>query len=369
MPPVVDVVNFDFASFYFLTGSLETTRRTGDAVIDSIVNLAEADSSTNSNINSTNDGMSLAVFDLLMSLGQYRGSSEHYMRDPLSAMSYPVFDRLGANRTVVGILFSTLYWRMLMIYILPYDITGIVCVLENTAGEVVTYQIDGIQARYIGTGDLHDPSFDDMVWSINIADYMKQYSSPATRSFTAVDLNSDFLTYSLRVYPSTEFQHIYITNTPLHQGLMTASVFVLCMTLFLVYDCFVRRRQLIVLDRAVKATVVISSLFPDIVSEQIINDDSNDVQAMSKNQAFRAGKSEESKNETANPIAHNYPNCTVLFADLVGFTEWSSTRAPEEVFRLLEACWKELDAIALRRSVYKVETIGDCYMVRVNWHQ
>ena len=45
-----------------------------------------------------------------------------------------------------------------------------------------------------------------------------------------------------------------------------------------------------------------------------------------------------------------------------GFTSWSSTRSPTDVFRLLETLFGAFDKIALRRGVFKVETIGDCYV-------
>eukprot|EP00934_Nitzschia_sp_Nitz4_P003941 Nitzschia sp. Nitz4//scaffold84_size84139//73565//74158//NITZ4_005211-RA/size84139-exonerate_protein2genome-gene-0.76-mRNA-1//-1//CDS//3329559072//3931//frame0 len=61
-------------------------------------------------------------------------------------------------------------------------------------------------------------------------------------------------------------------------------------------------------------------------------------------------------------IANKYPNCTVYFADLAGFTEWAADREPEQVFELLEALYGAFDAVALRRGVFKVETVGDCYM-------
>jgi len=60
-----------------------------------------------------------------------------------------------------------------------------------------------------------------------------------------------------------------------------------------------------------------------------------------------------------------YSDCTVCFADLAGFTQWSSTRHPEQVFDLLETIFKEFDAAAAWRRVFKVETIGDCYMAVV----
>ena len=48
--------------------------------------------------------------------------------------------------------------------------------------------------------------------------------------------------------------------------------------------------------------------------------------------------------------------------DIVGFTKWSSSRAPTDVFELLQTLYASMDKIAKRRRVYKIETIGDCYL-------
>jgi class 3 adenylate cyclase len=63
--------------------------------------------------------------------------------------------------------------------------------------------------------------------------------------------------------------------------------------------------------------------------------------------------------ENSKPIADLFPNCTVLFADIAGFTAWSSSREPAQVFTLLQAVYQAFDKIATRRRVFKVETIGD----------
>lgn len=52
----------------------------------------------------------------------------------------------------------------------------------------------------------------------------------------------------------------------------------------------------------------------------------------------------------------------VQFADIAGFTAWSSVREPAQVFILLETIYQSFDQIAKRRRVFKVETIGDCYV-------
>jgi hypothetical protein len=58
------------------------------------------------------------------------------------------------------------------------------------------------------------------------------------------------------------------------------------------------------------------------------------------------------------PIADFHPDATLFFADLVGFTAWSSVREPSQVFTLLEVLYNAFDRIAQRRRVYKVETVG-----------
>jgi len=62
------------------------------------------------------------------------------------------------------------------------------------------------------------------------------------------------------------------------------------------------------------------------------------------------------------PIAELFTDTTVLFADIAGFTAWSSVREPSQVFTLLETLYGAFDRIASKRGVFKVETIGDSYL-------
>ena len=47
--------------------------------------------------------------------------------------------------------------------------------------------------------------------------------------------------------------------------------------------------------------------------------------------AYDGGQSDQS-----NLIASFFPETTVMFADISGFTAWASTREPAQVFQLLE---------------------------------
>ena len=56
-------------------------------------------------------------------------------------------------------------------------------------------------------------------------------------------------------------------------------------------------------------------------------------------------------------------NVTILFADIVGFTNWSASKTPTEVVGMLAALFTQFDLLCLHYKVYKVHTIGDCYVV------
>lgn len=65
---------------------------------------------------------------------------------------------------------------------------------------------------------------------------------------------------------------------------------------------------------------VVSSLFPTTVQDKVLKE------------AYDGGQNDQSKNL----IASFFPETTVMFADISGFTAWASTREPTQVFHLLE---------------------------------
>ncbi|WP_293133603.1 adenylate/guanylate cyclase domain-containing protein [Microcoleus sp. bin38.metabat.b11b12b14.051] len=62
-------------------------------------------------------------------------------------------------------------------------------------------------------------------------------------------------------------------------------------------------------------------------------------------------------------IADTFADVTVLFADIVGFTQLSARVSPTELVALLNEIFSTFDNLAERHGLEKIKTIGDAYMV------
>ncbi len=64
-----------------------------------------------------------------------------------------------------------------------------------------------------------------------------------------------------------------------------------------------------------------------------------------------------------NPIADHFEEVSVIFADLVGFTEFAANRPPKKLLELLNKVFSQFDQLAKHHNLEKIKTIGDAYMV------
>ncbi|CAB9517167.1 natriuretic peptide receptor 2 [Seminavis robusta] len=166
-------------------------------------------------------------------------------------------------------------------------------------------------------------------------------------------------------------------------GVMIFAASVLLAWIWVMHNRSRTHQVMEIVDKAAAESRIVSDLFPAAIRDAIIHqqrvsqaekakDDavtSKDPFLMQDRNEFNSFQDPEDDSRKTiegfyltKPIAHRYDASTIMFADLAGFTAWSSSRSPEDVFTLLETLYGAFDEIAKRRRVFKVETIGDCYV-------
>jgi adenylate cyclase len=76
-----------------------------------------------------------------------------------------------------------------------------------------------------------------------------------------------------------------------------------------------------------------------------------------------ASVAERLKEPDRSVIADKYDDASVLFADIVGFTERASSIAPADLVRFLDRLYGAFDALVDKHGLEKIKVSGDSYMV------
>lgn len=308
-----------------------------------------------------------------------------YVDDPVSMIHFPIFEDLKPNQgSVVGIVYAFTSWSAYLRNVLPDDIEGVRVVLENECGQVHTFEINGPYVEYVGAGDHHYKTYVSAAVQVPVA---------VSRSGT--ELFKEYCPYKMTAYPSNVTRETFLTNRPTVFTFVAVLIFMFSFCLLSIYDSRVQKRHREVEQAAVENRRIVASLFPPAIRErmfslnkraqvrrrgsvamglQVIADELEGGKGSDKEQApvlrekdglipsALLGKELEIEAPGADldrrPIADLFPHATVLFADIAGFTAWSSQREPTQVFTLLQTLYGNFDRIAKKLGVFKIETIG-----------
>lgn len=63
------------------------------------------------------------------------------------------------------------------------------------------------------------------------------------------------------------------------------------------------------------------------------------------------------------PIVDSFSEVSIMFADIVGFTEFATKVSPEEMVTMLNSVFTAFDDLSGEHNLEKIKTIGDAYMV------
>ena len=259
------------------------------------------------------------------------------------------------NSTLVGVLAATVYWRTIIKNSLTLESSHIDVVFDNSCTKSFTYHINGPNAVFVGVNDKHDVQYDYLRASSKITD-LEAISSVAS-VYSGAPISDDYCPYTIHLYPTDGMRSEFTTNSGAIYASVTLLVILSLGLVFVLYDYRVERRQKKVLSSAIRSSEIVSSLFPASVQDQLYP-----LQASLHQSKDGVCNTEHIVGE---PIAQLYPETTVMFADIKGFTQWSADRQPTQVFHLLESLYGAFDAIAKQFGVFKVETIGDTYVAVV----
>eukprot|EP00934_Nitzschia_sp_Nitz4_P009441 Nitzschia sp. Nitz4//scaffold270_size25879//13071//16782//NITZ4_008299-RA/size25879-augustus-gene-0.20-mRNA-1//-1//CDS//3329545193//9431//frame0 len=299
--------------------------------------------------------------DIIFSIAEHEafhssieGSSGSF---PHGRYYHPVNRHIGNHSEVVAILETVVGFDVVMRNLLPDSVHGVVVVLENTCNQTYTYQVDGAACYYLGDQDLHDHSY-------------TSYEQLLDLSFFSNDraINEPgHCIYTMRIYPSDEFKEPYDDATPEIFAIVVAGAFLVVIFVFIFYDVSVQRRNQMIVSNAARSNAIVSSLFPAHIRDRLLEQEQQKNAAAEATAASSKMRSFLRTNDSkqvgkARPLAELFLETTLLFADIAGFTAWSSTREPTQVFDLLECVYSELDKLSKKHKVLKVETVGDSYV-------
>jgi hypothetical protein len=298
---------------------------------------------------------------------------------PQSILLLPVVSA-DSPRGVPAVLTSAWDWQAYLQGVLPPDVDGVIVVLADPYSRTATFQVDGLNATFVGTGELFDRAYAEMVYTAQIT--CDRPLSPAFAQLSRIlqgqmngptfigaeDQPPSSCGYTMYIYPSETFEVAYTGgNAPALYCTIVVLIVVGTTLAFLLFDCYTRRKEDAILARAERAHAIIASLFPEAVQDRLLGM-ADESQSRPANRTLGlAGKAGlktylrdsdglrvESLDLDTKPIADLWPDTTVCFCDCVGFTAWSSTREPAQIFLLLETIFSAFDEIAKEHGVFKV---------------
>eukprot|EP00794_Sanderia_malayensis_P011950 gene11950-13186_t len=91
------------------------------------------------------------------------------------------------------------------------------------------------------------------------------------------------------------------------------------------------------------------SVLPDHLAAKIIKDMKNDGRLLEQESGFRG------------IYIDKHRSCSILFADIVGFTSYSSTVPAEELIVMLNELFANFDKLAKKNNCDRIKILGDCY--------
>ena len=176
-----------------------------------------------------------------------------------------------------------------------------------------------------------------------------------------------FCSYTYIVTPTSLYMEDNESNIPIIFTIAVAGIVAIMVWAFLIYDMQVEKRNKKMVTTAARSNAIVSSIFPSTIRDRLLGNPYNDKDVEDQDHSSAPGlslqptkshlksflstrttiDSDQDDDDMAllssKPIADLFTDTTVMFADIAGFTAWSSVREPSQVFSLLETVYRAFD--------------------------
>jgi hypothetical protein len=251
------------------------------------------------------------------------------MEERHSAIFYPVFsDFTNSDETeIVATLALTISWDSYLSFLAHDGLDHADYILESTCGDVWQFQMKNGQLGPFTWGDDHEDLYENLAAAVPLFYPMEpHYNSSADIQACA---------YDLYIYPTQRMRDDFKSQTAEVMTAVVTVAFIVVIILFIAQDRYMERKNRQIAKSVEKSNAIIASLFPSNVRDRLFGQNGNDTTSQgSKGSRSRRrssfgfrlrtylteGEDAANDGEDDNPIADLFPACTVVFADIVGFT-------------------------------------------------
>ena len=338
---VTDDTNYFFPIWQISTSN-ETARSTSTIMFNQYSELARREALSKM----VSEGVSMMTEALLTKTPE---SVHDFYVSPTSSLYFPVFET-PEQETISGALTIEVDWESFFQMALHGVEESLIVVLENSCGQIYSFEVIEKQVMYLGEGDMHDDKIDGRSANTTFKAFEEiQYVIVEDEDHTSLDEEFDIsdeelqhgnafvpsgnvCSYKIFVYPTAQLRDRFLTNKPIFFQAGIAMIFLFTTAIFITYECLVETRQRKIMASAKEAKAVVNSLFPKNVRRRLY-ENANKKGERSAKSAMASMQTPKNRLKkflsdgagdirTTEPIADLFPNATVMFADISGFTAW-----------------------------------------------
>jgi hypothetical protein len=256
---------------------------------------------------------------------------------PKGVLMHPVYSSIEkVPSRMVGVLIGVIRWDQYFVNVHPLDDKTVTVWLPDSQGTAYLYELRGSSAVRVLQSEERYSGYQSAVIPLC--------------SSTGVEAN-ETLGPSITVYASESYIAANYTWVPAVIASAVAAGFALIIATFVLYDRYIQRKNEELRGDADRSKALVSSLFPANVHDRLFNNtagieakpgpkrkkkvhgqeaanvfleerkaDENETSSPSTAQDDSAEADDDDFYFKSKPIADHFPNTTILFADIAGFT-------------------------------------------------